>query len=198
MNAHELVIDAGRAAARGRALDGIRDALQASSEHCGGSDGVIPVDASGWEAVLRDASIVPRIFAFVDALLAARALNVNDPDVIGGQLRRALLNAIALQRQLLRALEQASWFIPPAGRERDREVLEQIPAVAPAAKKSSASQRASIEAFGSTSSSMASRGSCTSSRLYRSLVPGGKPCSSFNSSPEAGTLAGLRARRHRD
>ncbi len=133
MGAHELAIDAGHAAARERALRGVRNALHANSDHAGTSDGVIPVDARGWEAVLFDAGVAPAAVAFVDALVAARALDVNDPQVIGGQLRRALLNAVALHDQLLRRVEQASWFIPPTGRERDRKALERIAAVAPVA-----------------------------------------------------------------
>ncbi len=119
-------IDDTHAPARERALRAVRRAVAASTENASVAEPVIPVDADGWEAVLADAGVANKAHQLIAWLTRARTLNVNDPSIIGGELRRALVHASEVLDRLQRSVEQAAWFVPPTGRDSDRHLMERI------------------------------------------------------------------------
>jgi hypothetical protein len=127
----QLTLEAAAAPAPQRALETVRQRLQtAVASSAEAVEAVIPIDRSGWESVLEDAGIAAYIRQLLDCLGAAEMLDVNDLGVIGGPLRGALADAAETLAQLVEQVEQASWFIPPNGRESDRDALVRIPAPA--------------------------------------------------------------------
>jgi len=115
-----LAIDVGLAPARERALRAVRDSVRVTAAHATATEPVIPVDALGWEAVLADAAVgakAQELLAFLDGVTA---LDLDDPTVIGTELRRMLVDAAELLAELVDRVEQASWFVPPTGRAADR------------------------------------------------------------------------------
>ena len=77
-----------------------------------------------------DAGIVIYIRQLLDGLAAVEMLDVNDRGVIGGPLRRTVADITETLAQLVEHVEQASWFVPPPGREADRDALLRAPVLA--------------------------------------------------------------------
>lgn len=126
-------IDVRLATARDRALRKVREAVAQTTTQIVMVAPVIPVTRAGWETVLADAEISRTLHDFVNSLRRAREVDPNDRSVIGGVLRRMLMDSARLFEELFKGLEAASWFVPPNGQEQDREVLEQIRAMGTAA-----------------------------------------------------------------
>ena len=131
MNIHpQLTLEAAGASARQRALESVRQRLTAVPHWARAVEAVIPVDRSGWESVLEDAGVTAHARQLLERLAEIEMLDVNESRVIGGVLRRAAAGAAETVAQLIVRVEQASWFVPPAGRESDRDALLRVPALA--------------------------------------------------------------------
>ena len=126
----QLTLDAAVAPARLRALESVRQRVMAIAARAEAVEAEIPVDRSGWESVVKDAGIMAHVRQLLERLAEAEMPDVNDSGVIGGALRRAVAGAAETLAQLVERVEQASSFIPPAGRESDRDALLRVPVLA--------------------------------------------------------------------
>jgi hypothetical protein len=126
----QITLEGAAAPDRQRALPIVRQRLTAAAPLAEAVEAVIPVDRSGWESVLEDAGITAHVRQLLERLADVEMLDLNDSRVIGGVLRRSLARAAETAEQLAVCVEQASWFVPPVGRESDRDALLRVPALA--------------------------------------------------------------------
>lgn len=108
-------IDPSMSSTRRRALAGIGARISKVLIQPEMGSAVIPVDATGWQSVLDDTQLPRAVGDLVRSLDRVRALDVNDPDVIGKALRQEWVTAADALQRVVDGTEQASWFQPPEG-----------------------------------------------------------------------------------